>query len=235
VPGWRPVSDWMRHSSTLRPSGSRDLRGWTTCVKPRADAAATSPVLRTDLSFSIAAWVRLDSSLLGKEFRLPDGWFATTAISQPGPRPGALTHSPFYLGARAIDEDTPDVVKWCLEATPVDGDPPGPPWPFVWENAFSTQVIDSSAMDQWVFLVGVMDADNREIHLYLPGSNEHGTATLVDHWPFWSADAPLHIGNAYWRNEPVDHWLGSIGPVRVYEGVLTEDDARRLHEEDLAR
>jgi hypothetical protein len=111
-------------------------------------------VLSTDLSFSIAAWVRLDSSLLGKEFRLPDGWFATTAISQPGPRPGALTHSPFYLGARAIDEDTPDVVKWCLEATPVDGDPPGPPWPFVWENAFSTQVIDSSAMDQWVFLVG---------------------------------------------------------------------------------
>jgi hypothetical protein len=80
-----------------------------------------------------------------------------------------------------------------------------------------------------------MDADNREIHLYLPGSNEHGTATLVDHWPFWSAEAPLHIGNAHWRNEPVDHWLGSIGPLRVYEGVLTEDDARRLHEEDLAR
>lgn len=90
-------------------------------------------------------------------------------------------------------------------------------------------------MDQWVFLVGVMVADNREIHLYLPGSNEHGTATLVDRWPFWSADAPLHIGNTYWRNEPVDHWLGSIGPVRVYEGALTEDDARRLHEEDLAR
>ncbi|GLX01446.1 LamG-like jellyroll fold domain-containing protein [Microtetraspora sp. NBRC 16547] len=190
-------------------------------------------MLRTDRSFSVAAWVRLDSAVLGKEFRLPEGWFALTAVSQPGPVADALTHSPFYLGARAIDEETPDVVKWCLEATPVDGDPPGPPWPYVWENAFSRTILDSSVLDEWVLLVGVMDAENFEIRLYIPGTDDSGSAKPVDDWPFWHADAPVHIGQAYWRDDPVDNWHGSIGPVRLYQGVLTREDAYRVYREDL--
>ncbi|MER7172963.1 LamG-like jellyroll fold domain-containing protein [Streptomyces mesophilus] len=189
--------------------------------------------LRTDDSLSIAAWLRLDSAVLGEEFALPPDWFALTAVSQPGPTPDSLTHSPFYLGVRAQDEETPGTVMWCLETAPVDGDPPGPPWPYVWENAFSKEVLGSSALDRWVFLVGVIDKENLTTHVHLPATGDHGSATLVDNWPFWQADAPLQIGRAYWRNQPVDQWHGSIGPVRLYQGVLTAEEAQQLYRYDL--
>ncbi|MFD6624408.1 LamG-like jellyroll fold domain-containing protein [Streptomyces diastaticus] len=209
------------------PGGAISLNGKDQFLR------TAGPVLRTDESLSVAAWLRLDSAVIGEEFALPPGWFAFTAVSQSGPAPDSLTHSPFYLGIRAQDEETPDTVMWCLETAPVDGNPPGPPWPFVWENAFSKEVIDSSALDKWVFLVGVVDKENLTTHVYLPGTGDHGSATLVDHWPFWQADAPLELGRAYWMDNPVDQWHGSIGPVRIYQGVLTQEDALRLYHEDL--
>jgi hypothetical protein len=233
------AADSSGNGCTLQLMGEPD---WTT--GPGGGAIALNgkdqylrtdgPVVRTDESLSVAAWLRLDSAVLGSEFALPAGLFAFTAVSQPGPVAGSLTHSPFYLGVRAQDEDTPGVVMWCLETAPVDGDPPGPPWPYVWENAFSREVLDSSALDRWVFLVGVVDKERRTSHVYLPASGDAGTASLVDDWPFWHADAPLQLGRSYWRNDPVDYWPGSIGPVRVYQGALTEAQAHEIYQRDTA-
>ncbi|MEJ3746454.1 LamG-like jellyroll fold domain-containing protein [Actinomycetes bacterium KLBMP 9797] len=232
------VTDFSGNGHTLRPIGNPARaggtpNGWVMLNGKDQYLETAGPVLRTDESFSVAAWLRLDSTVLGEQFGLPPGWFAFTAVSQPGPVAGSLTHSPFFLGVRALDEYTPEVVKWCLEVAPVDGDPPGPPWPFVWEKAFSADQLDSSVLDQWVFVVGVVDKERLAIHLYLPATDDHGTAALVPHWPFWHADAPVQIGRAYWRENPVDQWPGSIGPVRLYEGTLTREDAHRLYREDL--
>ncbi|TDC44277.1 LamG-like jellyroll fold domain-containing protein [Micromonospora sp. KC213] len=232
------VEDSSGNGHTLRlvgdPAWVRGKPGGAVALNGKDQHLETAgPVLRTDESLSVAAWLRLDRAVVGDYLAFPPGWYAFTAVSQPGPAAGSLTHSPFYLGVRARDEDTPEVMKWCLEVAPVDGDPPGPPWPFVWENAFSPGQLDSSVLDRWVFVVGVVDKESLTTHLYLPATGEHGTATLVSHWPFWQADAPLQIGRAYWRNEPVDQWPGSVGPIRLFEGVLTQDDAQRLYREDL--
>jgi hypothetical protein len=163
----------------------------------------------------------------------PAGWFAFTAVAQAGPHTGRLTHCPFYLGARALDEYTPEVMKWCFEAAPVDGDPPGPPWPYVWEKAFSTRALDDSDLDRWVLLIGVFNVEAKTIHLYLPSLDDRGSASLADDWPFWQADGPVQVGRAYWKEDPVDQWPGSIGSVRLFQGILTEDDARALLHADV--
>ena len=190
------------------------------------------PVIRADQSYSVAAWVRLDAATMGAGMQLPPGWFAVTAVSQGGPSPTELTHCPFYLGARQHDEPQPDgstktVLRWCLTVAPEDGSTTQRE--FEWEKAWSNEPIEPTSLDEWTFLVGVVDTSTHTAELYVPAANDHGSATLTDRWPYWEANGPLLLGQALWLGDRVDWWPGSIGPVQVYAGALTAADAASLY------
>ncbi|MFI2710816.1 LamG-like jellyroll fold domain-containing protein [Micromonospora sp. NPDC018662] len=190
--------------------------------------STTDPVVRSDRSLSVAAWVRLDSARTGPTPALPDDWYAVTAVSQNGP-----SHTPFYLGVRLIDDPvhskTNYSIRWNFTAAPVDGSETGP---VEWCHAFSRQVIQPSELDRWVLLVGVYDLDAGFVRLYVPGNDDAGETRLPDGWPSWRAEGGVQLGQARFRDDVSDQWPGSIGAVRIYSGVLTAADAASLYAED---
>lgn len=188
------------------------------------------PVIHTDQSYSIAAWVYLDSSVMNEKLllRKAEHSFALTAVSQDSP-----THCAFYLGIRRIEWLLPDgtptgELRWSFTVAPVDGSETAV---LVWEHAYSTTHLNAH-LDKWVLLVGVCDVEKRATYLYVPSINEAGAAYMPDAWTFWHADGGIQIGRARWLGRNVDQWPGKIGPVRVFSGVLNDKDAKRLYFED---
>lgn len=183
-------------------------------------------VIDSDQSFSVAAWLRLDSDLAGTTLVMPENWFAWTAVAQSGPY-----HSPFYLGARQIEyggEGTGDFhLHWNFTVAPLDGTDDGP---VDWVHAYSSKELTSAEADQWVLLVGVYDLDAGEARIYVPTREDRGQQKLPEDWPKWQGKENLQLGHAWFRDEFVDQWPGSIGPVWMFRGALTEDDARSLRE-----
>lgn len=192
-------------------------QSWTTSV----------PVVRTDQSFSVAAWVRLDSRRMNGSLELPEGEFAVTAVGHAG-----ASHSAFYLGARRIppvrNGTTGHVLRWNFTVAPVDGSATGP---VEWEHA-SANTVDPADLDRWVLLVGVYDLEAGEARILVPGSGHEGVAPLPANWPAWNADDGLTIGFARFRGDSADPWPGDVGPVRIYQGVLTAADAASLYNRD---
>ena len=191
---------------------------------------APSPVIRTDRSFSVAAWVRLDRATLKGELRFGPDEYARTALSLDSP-----THSPFYLGIRAFPEVQPDgttrkVARWNFTVSPSDGSVEQRM--FEWQHAAASQPIDVSALDRWVLLVGVCDIPGSAARLYVNGVADRGLKQVPERFTFWRADGGLQIGRARWLGRIVDQWPGSIGAVRVFEGVLSEADAGSLYAQD---
>ncbi len=192
------------------------------------------PVLQTDRSFSIAAWVRLDSATLKGELRFGPEEYARTAASQD-----SATHSPFYLGIRAFPEVQADgttrkVARWNFTVSPSDGSVEQRM--FEWQHAAASQPIESSTLDRWVLLVGVCDIEASAARIYVNGAADCGLKQVPERFTFWRAEGGLQIGRARWLGRIVDQWPGSIGPVRAFAGVLSEADARSLYEHDsLAR
>lgn len=186
--------------------------------------ATSRGVLQTDQSFSVAAWVRLDSKLTGPDLAMDKGWFAWTAVAQSGPY-----HSPFYLGARQIEyggEGTGDFhLHWNFTVAPVDGTDDGP---VDWIHAHSSEELDGTQADQWVLLVGVYDLENGVAKIFVPTQNDSGEEPLPDDWPLWHGSENVQIGQAWFRDEFVDQWPGDVGPVRFYAGVLDEQAARGI-------
>lgn len=179
--------------------------------------ATETPVLRTDESFSVAAWVCLDRDALGPEIKFPPDVYAYTAVSQSGPG-----HSPFYLGVRLVDEK----VRWCFTVSPEDG------LSVEWQHAASTAPVDRSMLDTWVLLVAAFDVEAGTTHLYVPGSREHATVPLPDGWPHWHGYDGLQVGQGRFESKPADMWPGAIGRVQLFSGVLTAEDVDSLYSDD---
>jgi hypothetical protein len=181
---------------------------------------SSSAGLRTDGSFSVAAWVRLDSGVLGESLRMSN----STAVSQNG-----VSQSPFYLGTRTFNETQPDgttklVLRWSFSLSPQDG----PTTAFTWQHAKSAVPIDGSMLDQWVLLVGVYDASMRTSTLYVPSTGDYGSVQLPPGLAAWQANGGLQIGQGWYEKAADDWWPGSIDQVRVYTGVLSANDAANL-------
>jgi hypothetical protein len=210
-PGWSSEDDFP---------GAFSFDGKTQCL------GTASPILSTDESFSVAAWVRLDSSTLSGVPILKKDEHARTAVSQD-----SSTHSAFYLGVRRIQETRSDGVtvssiKWSFTISPIDGRETGL---LDWRRANSSTPLDASVLDKWFMLVGVCDVNNRSAHIYIPNINESGIVYVQDDWEFWKANGSLQIGRSRWLGKDLDYWPGSIGPVKVFSGVLTAEDAKQLY------
>lgn len=187
------------------------------------------PVLCTDKSFSITAWVCLDSVAMNSKLVLKTGVCALTAVSQDSP-----THSAFHLGIRLIKEMHADgnIIarpKWCFTVSPIDEKGIGE---IECQFAHSPSPLDDSVLDKWVMLVGTCDVVNKTTHIYVPSVNETGKVSIPSGWTFLQANEGLQIGRGRWLGRDVDHWPGCIGPVRAFSGVLTEEDAKKIYIKD---
>lgn len=112
-------------------------------------AQTAGPVIRTDGSFTVTAWVRLD--------KLPS--VTATALAQDG------THrSAFYLGYRMFGGSG----YWSFTLPAADDDTAG------WVHAHSVSPV---ALDgEWHHLAGVYDAAAQKIRLYVDGDLQAETA-----------------------------------------------------------
>ncbi|TCO55808.1 LamG domain-containing protein [Actinocrispum wychmicini] len=103
--------------------------------------SAGGPVVRTDQSFSAAAWVRAD--------RLTTGGASMTAISQDG-----NYHSGFYLQYNSA------AGKWMFVRFTTDDDKQK------WMGVSATQ---QPKAGEWVHLAATFDAANRQMRIYVNG------------------------------------------------------------------
>lgn len=183
-------------------------------------------VVDTVGSYTVAAWIRLNSSAMNGKLSLKPGEHALTAVSQD-----TATHSNFYLGVRQVDKEQPDGVltsslRWNFTVAPIDGSETGS---VEWQHAHTDSPLDNSALDKWFLLIGVCDADARTASIYAPTANEKG----MIHWPAdlvqLPAEGGLQVGRGRWLGRNVDHWPGSIGPIKVFSGAMSQEEANRLY------
>lgn len=153
-------------------------------------AASATNVLRTDQSYSVAAWVKLSS--------LTD---ARTVVTQNA---GAL--QAFEL---KYDDNTQ---KWAFELP--YGDPADPDWDQVYSAS-------EAVANRWTHLVGVYDAVENVIRLYVDGDFQG----QVPHAPVAHTDGVLALGCSLKADgSSTSHVVGSIDDVGVWQGVLGHDD-----------
>jgi Concanavalin A-like lectin/glucanases superfamily len=163
------------------------------------------PVLHTDASFTVAAWVKLDS--------MPNG--NRTAVGQSGTK-----MSPFYFGTRM--SGTTSYWAFAMVDTDTDSTP--------WRTALSAAAITTADVGQWFHLVGVYDAYAGTISLYVNGTLA-GSATRTA--APWDAAGPLTIGAVLWTpagSTPrlVDSWNGTIDTVTIYAGAVPAASVNRI-------
>ncbi|MDP3372305.1 MAG: LamG-like jellyroll fold domain-containing protein [Candidatus Paracaedibacteraceae bacterium] len=212
----------------IKHSNNTVFPGEITLDGTHAHLSTKNPVLRTDKSFSIAAWVKLNSQLVQSKSILQEDEWARTAVSQ-----NCSTHSMFYLGIRKVEEKgssaiSRKIVKWSFTIAPKDGRESGK---FDWCRANSISIVDEKSLDRWMLLVGVLDTDKRIAKLYIRNLDEIGEKQVPDGWKFWQADAGLQIGRARWLGVDLDNWPGSVGPVRAFSGILTPNEINEIYKE----
>jgi hypothetical protein len=129
----------------------------TTDDRGTLDAAddVQKPVLRTDQSFTVAAWAKL-------------GAFNTTA-DEVLLRQGTGTHAAFKLFVRAADN------KWSFTVSTPDG-----AGSYTWVGTRSDVAAE---LGTWVHVVGTFDAANGQVRLYVNGVVQAWGASGGVGWP----------------------------------------------------
>jgi hypothetical protein len=164
-----------------------------------SSAAATVAALDTTKSFSVGAWVRMSA--------LPGG--SDTFIATKG----GTDASGFYLGIRYA------------------GSPSQPYWEFAMKDtsaqssttvvALAPTALTTADVGRWTYLLGVYDANEKVIKLYVNGTLATQSARTATPW---AATGALTLG-AEIKAGVLSGWFnGQIADVRVYNRVVTQDD-----------
>ncbi|MFD0688738.1 LamG domain-containing protein [Actinomadura fibrosa] len=150
--------------------------------------------VRTDQSFSVSAWVKLDRA---------DGT-SRTAVSQVGNRMpafslgyfGDLGVFGFQMAAR--DADDGEMVRITANAPPQAG--------------------------VWTHLTGVYDVASHQMFLYVNGLYRGGvllrgeSVKMTTPW----ASGEIRIGRSKVRGADAENWLGAIDDVRIHDRALSD-------------
>jgi hypothetical protein len=172
------------------------------------DDYVSGPVLvRTDSSFTVAAWVNLrEKPPLGDAFRV-----VNTAVSIDGERT-----SKFRLG-HLVDFDQFQDGSWMFEMPESDTD--GAQITKTATSALPTEV------NTWVHLAGVYDSPNNRIWLYVNGTRKgDGTITTP-----WQPTGGVRIGRGMKDGVPSEFWPGSVDEVRIYRAALDNNAVSALY------
>ncbi|WP_214409288.1 LamG-like jellyroll fold domain-containing protein [Sphaerisporangium fuscum] len=127
-----------------------------------------------------------------------------TIVSQEG-----VNQSGFYLKYRAANK------KWAFMRAAGDVTAPA---------TLTAYSASTAVLGQWTHLVGVQDVVAGKLRIYVNGV-ESGTNSLP---PVWQAGGGLQIGRSKWNGTPVDQVTGAIDDVRVYDRVLSAEEAQDL-------
>ncbi|WP_310363088.1 ricin-type beta-trefoil lectin domain protein [Catenuloplanes atrovinosus] len=82
----------------------------------------------------------------------------------------------------------------------------------------------SMVANRWTHLVGVYDAEAGEIRLYVDGELKGAT----DVAPLWLAGGNSVVGRGWYDGKATDWFPGAIDDVRLYQGVLTQQEITAL-------
>jgi hypothetical protein len=95
-------------------------------------------------------------------------------------------------------------------------------WAFAVPGSFALRAVAKTRprTDEWVHLVGVLDAENYELRLYVDGHRH--ARTLIDGGR--RSSGRFTIGRALWDGRPVDWFDGKIRLVKVWERALSDEE-----------
>lgn len=155
-------------------------------------AAPDGQVLHTDQSFTVSVWARPSSSV-GQQ----------TFVSQ------ASTGS---VGGFALKygDDSGGQWKFRMYASPTD----------TTNTTFATAPA-VGVTTTFHHLVGVFDAQKRELRLYVDGALK-ATTSMNAQWQPWDATGPLRIGRDQDSPAAPEFTHGDLDEVRVYQGVVAD-------------
>ncbi|MET9777482.1 LamG domain-containing protein [Streptomyces sp. NPDC006367] len=158
-------------------------------------AATTTPVVETRGSYTLSTWARVDTGVNR----------TMTVLGQmpENPSPFAKKYTPFGLSYAGGGANT-----WSLSAMGADG---------VLHKATATQATPRGV---WTHVVGVHDAEKKEMRLYLNGKLQATT----DAGTSWETTGTLQIGRAVWADVPTDYFAGSIDETTVWQRALTPEE-----------
>jgi hypothetical protein len=163
-------------------------------------ATTAGPILRTDRSFSVAAWVRLATLPTPAEF--------ATALSQDG-----SVVSGFHLGYRNVNGG-----RWEIYAAAAD----------TLDRPAGVQVQSGQAYaprpDEWTHIAAVYDTTAKQLRLYVGGQ----LAGVASRTTAFHAAGPFVIGRGMWDGALVNHWQGAIDEVRAYSRVLSDAEIQGI-------
>jgi hypothetical protein len=180
-----------------RPPGYAMLANGT-----NGSAATSGPVVRTDRSYTVSAWVQIVSSTS-----------SAAVAAQTGTRSNA-----FSLQYKQ------DTNQWSFAVPTADTDNPS----LVRVNSVGP-AIDPDAPDTYVFLTASYDAPHKQVQLYVNGE---GPVTEAAPATMWNATGPLRMGAALSNGSVTNFWPGQIDDVRLYAGVLTNQQIRDMFTAD---
>ncbi|WP_203856046.1 LamG-like jellyroll fold domain-containing protein [Plantactinospora mayteni] len=173
------------------------------------DVSTQGVDLRTDASFTVAAWAYLTAKDCDLKVQ-PECKVDLVSID------GANT-SKFRLG-HVVDKGQSQLGAWIFEMPA--SDTRGAP---ATKAAVTTEPAD---LDRWVHLVGVYDAPSKTYWLYVNG-NRIGSGTLNAAWP---ARGEVRIGRGIGPDGRAgEYWKGRADDVRLYAGVLDSDRVWALY------
>jgi Concanavalin A-like lectin/glucanases superfamily len=200
---WETTSEYARSATKagVDTSGSQPLTLWH-----------NTPVLRTDQSYTVSAWVRPDRTT-GTDM---------TAVAQQG-----QVQSAFELGARSFTADGVTKLRWAFTAASADSAGAGSV-----TASMTSQPLSDDATGEWTHLVAVYDAADHQIRLYVNGELKATTAQPSA----WNATEPLTVGAARWSPPGGPSglgrsWQGGIDDVTVYQGALTDAGVKHLFDD----
>jgi hypothetical protein len=160
-----------------------------------------APVLRTDRSFTIGGWMRLD--------QLPPATGTSTAVSQFG-----AVNSGFYLGYRNNNGG-----QWEFYLPSADTvDRPS--------DSVVSSAANTAKVGEWAHVMGVYVADpaNPRIEIYVNGK----LAGSAARGPGFQALGELIVGRGQWQNGVGNNWLGAVDELRAYSRALSAAEIQGL-------
>ncbi|BBA96949.1 hypothetical protein RVR_2483 [Actinacidiphila reveromycinica] len=148
-------------------------------------------------SFTVSAWAYLGSTHRGD----------LTVVSQDGTQ-----DSGFFL------QYSGPTNRWSFSRVQTDGAPSD-------VTRYRAVSIDPPPVNTWTHLVGVYDATDGEMTLYVNGVRQ---STARDIYPF-ETNLSFVIGRARWRGDQGSQWfLGQISDVQVFGQALTDVQVRAV-------
>jgi hypothetical protein len=97
--------------------------------------------------------------------------------------------------------------------------------PFATTDSVS-QVVD----DEWTHLVVSYDAGADRLRLYVNGVLE---STRQVSYRAFNAAGPLYLGRTTYRSNVIDHLSGTVDDANVFQGAMTDAQAKQLYDEQL--